>query len=204
MSTTWAAGMHWAYSERAWCGFFAQDEHGLVVCRHELTWYQAVPEDAADDIVQAMKAWKIPQLQYLALDQRMFPAEETKKARVHTVSTTLSEYGLPVRRSHDDWSAAWVRVRSWLSPRKRADGTIQPTLRVHRACEYLVRTLPVVVSSSADKDIAEECEEVIPAKAVSYYVMARPLPRRDAPAGLPAGAIGHDVEEIRRQLRSGV
>lgn len=204
MSISWAAGMHWAYSERAWCGFFAQDERGLVICRHELTWYQSVPEDAADDITRALAEWKIPRLQYLALDPRMFPPEDSKKTRVHTVSATLAECGIPVKRGHDDWSAAWVRVRSWLSPRKRPDGSTTPTLRVHRSCEYLIRTLPAVISSSSDKDIAEECEEVIPAKAISYYVMARPLPRREAPAGLPVGAIGHDVEEIRRSLRSGV
>lgn len=203
-SITWAAGLHWAYSQRAWCGFFRQDADGLVICRHELSWYEAVPEDAADDIKALMAEKHIPRLQFLALDPAQFPALDvsSRRARVITVSSTFSDAGLPVKRGHEDWKAAWSRVRSWLAPRIRANGERIPTLRVHKDCEYLIRTLAVVVSGDTDPDLADiDAEESIPARAVSYYVMARPMPARIPDPIMPPDAIGHEVEALRAACR---
>lgn len=197
---TWAAGLHWAFAQRAWAGFFQQTADGLVICRHELTWFNAVPEDAAQDIRQLLSQKKIERLQFLALDPRTFPRadDSSRRARVQTVSMTLADAGLPVKRGHEDWPAAWQRVRSWLVPRERpgVPGRV-PLLRVHEACEYLIRTLPVVVASDTDPDLADESEESIPARALSYYVMARPAPPIALPPPMPPDAIGWEVQKLR-------
>lgn len=201
---TWAGGLHWAFAQRAWCGLFQQFADGLVVCRHELTWFNAVPEDAAAELLELLKAKHIERLQFLALDPKMFPRVEDsgRRARVQTVSMTFSDAGLPVKRGHEDWPAAWQRVRAWLVPRARANGQTVPLLRVHKDCEYLIRTLPVVVASETDPDIAEDTEESIPARALSYYVMARPAPRAPLEPGLPPYAIGHEVQKLRDEIRA--
>lgn len=203
---TWAAGLHWAFALRAWCGIFAQYPDGLVVCRHELTWFNAVPEDAADELTKLLKDKGIDRLQFLALDPRTFPKhdEAGRRARVQTVSMTFSDAGLPIKRGHEDWPAAWQRVRAWLVPRVR-DGSpaAVPLLRVHEDCDYLIRTLPVVVATDTDPDMADETEESIPARALSYYVMARPSPVRPSPPGLSPYAIGHEVQKLRDAIEQG-
>lgn len=205
-AVTWAAGVHWAFAQRAWCGLFRQDVDGLVVCRHELTWFNAVPEDAALDLKRLMAEKEIPQLQFLALDARMFPRpdESARKARVQTVSMSFSDAGLPVKRSHEDWPAAWQRVRAWLVPRVRTSGATLPLLRIHRECDYLVRTLPVVVATDTDPDLAQETEESIPARALSYYVMAKPSPPQTPTLQMHPDAIGHEVQKIRDAIGRGV
>ncbi len=148
---------------------------------------------------------QIPRLQFLAIDPKMFPRQDEggRKARVQTVSMTFSDAGLPVKRGHEDWAAAWQRVRAWLVPRPRPTGGNLPTLRVHEACEYLIRTLPVVISSDTDPDQVAESEEVIPARALSYYVMARPISLVAAPPGLAPDAIGHEVQKLRDAIERG-
>jgi hypothetical protein len=202
---TWAAGLHWAFAQRAWCGLFCQYPDGLVVCRHELTWLYSVPEDAALELLALMKTHQIDRLQFLAMDPKMFPRTDDsgRKARVQTVSMTFGDAGLPVKRGHEDWPAAWQRVRAWLVPRPRANGAKVPTLRVHEACEYLIRTLPVVIASDLDPDQAEDSEESIPARALSYYVMARPMPVQIAPPAMPPDAIGHEVQKLRDAIERG-
>jgi hypothetical protein len=200
---TWAAGLHWAFAQRAWFGLFQQYPDGLVVCRHELTWFNHVPEDAADDIKRLLTSKAIDRLQFLALDPKCFPKldDSGRRARVQTVSMTLADAGLPVKRGHEDWPAAWQRVRAWLVPRQRAGlPTPLPLLRVHEDCDYLIRTLPVVVASEADPDIADETEESIPARGLSYYVMAKPAPIRPAAPGLPPYAIGREVQKLRDEI----
>lgn len=203
---TWAGGLHWAFAQRAWCGVFCQYPSGLVVCRHELTWFNSVPEDAADDLKRLLADKHIDRLQFLALDAKMFPRHDDagRRARVQTVSMTFSDAGLAVKRSHEDWPAAWQRVRAWLVPRER-EGIIGklPLLRVHEDCDYLIRTLPVVVATETDPDIAEDTEESIPARALSYYVMARPSPVKPAAPGMHPMAIGHEVQKLRDAIERG-
>jgi hypothetical protein len=61
----------------------------------------------------------------------------------------------------------------------------------------------VVVASDLDPDQADDSEESIPARALSYYVMARPMPVRIAPPAMPPDAIGHEVQKLRDAIDRG-
>ena len=194
----WAAGLHWSYSSKAWCGFFATLTDGRVMCRHEMTWIRTPPEQAAKELKQFAKARNIT-LSSVVAQPEIFPKPS---GRGETVSETFQRAGVPMRKGDGDRLNGWSRVRSWLQPIEQANGIVGPSLLIHADCKYLLRTLPALVSSTEDPDDVDESPEEFPANGVRYYVMSRPMPNELTPSELPEGAIGHDLRALREELAS--
>lgn len=188
--------MHWSYASKAWCGLFATLADGRSMVRHELTWIRTPPEEAAQDLKHFCKANQI-KLNYVVAQPDIFPS---KSGRGETVSETFSRCGVPMQKGDDDRLNGWSRVRSWLQPTKREDGSASPSLIIHADCKYLIRTLPALVSASDNPDDVDESPEEFPANGVRYYVMSRPMPNEVSPKELPEGAIGHDLRALRQEL----
>lgn len=193
----WTAGMHWAYSSKAWCGLFATLRDGRVMCRHELTWIRTPPEQAARELKAFCAARKI-QLNGVVAQPEIFP--KPTGPRGETVSETFQRAGVPMRRGDGDRLNGWSRVRSWLQPIPHADGTVGPSLLFHKECVYLLRTLPTLVSAGDNPDDVDECPDEFPANGVRYFVMSRPMPNEMTPQELPDGAIGHELRALREEL----
>jgi hypothetical protein len=192
----WVGGMHWSESSRAWLGFFRTLTDGRVLCRHEMTWLRATPENAARDIKAFCRERTIA-LSFVVAQPALFP---TKQSRGETVSETFSRNGVPMVKGDSDRINGWSRMRSWLHPKPMADGTESPSLLIHADCTYLLRTLPVLVMNSDNPDDVDETPEEFPANGVRYFVMSRPMPNKTTPAELPEGAIGHELRSLRAEL----
>lgn len=171
---TWACGMHWSFSAKAWCGFFRSLENGRVLLRYELTWFNVSPEQAADDISAFCAEKKIAPI-YIALNPEMFPKDGEAG---ETVSETFSRALLPIRKGSDDRINGWSRLRSYLQPRKHKDGTTGPTLLISSDCKYFLRTLPTLISDEDEPDDVRQTTDEFPANGARFYVMARPVPWR--------------------------
>jgi|SRR5215471_578591 len=203
----WAAGLHWSYSGRAWCGLIAILADGRSLVRHELTWHKRTPEHAAAELRDFTADRKID-LDYCVAQPDLWPNDK-KKRFGETVSETFALAGIPMQKADDDRFNGWSRLRSWLHVRtfeiERADGIDRfesPSLIIHPDCQYLIRTLPVLVSAGEDTpDDVLEVPEDFAANGLRYYAMSRPLPEIRVIEELPPDAIGHDVEAIRRELR---
>lgn len=193
---TWGAGLHWAYSAKAWCGLFATLPDGRLLCRHELTWIRTPPEQAARDLVAYCRERRIV-LSSVVAQPEIFPKPH---ARGETVSETFSRIGVPMWRGDDDRLNGWSRVRSWLQPIAQANQTVAPSLLFHADCRYLLRTLPTLVSRTDVPDDIDPSPEEFPANGVRYYVMSRPMPNHQTPTELPEGAIGHELRTLRAEL----
>lgn len=188
-------GLHWSFTNRAWCGLFVPLSDQRVLIRHELTWIRTTPEMAAKEL-KAFCASKNYQLGYVVADPHLFPKP---KGLGETVSETFSRSGIPMLKGDADRINGWSRVRSWLQPATMLDGSLSPSLLIHADCKYLIRTLPTLVSATENPDDVDETPDEYPAKGVLYYVMSRPMPKlMDTPA-LPPDAIGHWVNELRQE-----
>lgn len=192
-------GMHWSFTNRAWCGIFVPLADRRVVVRHELTWIRTTPEIAAVEL-KAFCVERDYQMGYVAADPKLFPAA---KAIGETVSETFQRGGVPMLKGDGDRVNGWSRVRSWLQPAKMLDGSVSPSLLIHSDCRYLIRTLPTLVSATDNPDDVDETPDEYPAKGVLYYVMSRPMPKLTEAPELPKDAIGHWVEELRREAALG-
>lgn len=197
----WFGSMFWAYSNPAWMGFFTplENDHRWIV-RHEMTWHREIPENAAADIVKFCQGKGIA-LSGVYLQPKLFPP---KGEYGETVSETFRRGGVPVRPGSSDQAASLSRIRSWLTPIRIGEDTKSPTLLVHADCDYLVRTLPTLEEDAENEEDIEVTPEAYPALAIGFFVMSRPMPPPPSETVLPPGAIGHDVNELRRKASRGV
>jgi hypothetical protein len=196
LKRTWIATMWWAYSNPAWIGFCTPvaNDHRWIV-RHEMLFHREIPENAAAKILDFCHGKRI-QLSSTFLQPKLFP----KKGEYgETISETFRRSGLPVRPGTSDREASLSRIRSWLTPITIGTETKSPTLLVHEECEYLIRTLPSLEEDQENEEDIAMLPEAFPALALGFFVMSRPMPRPPGPDALPPGAIGHDVNELRRK-----
>lgn len=189
-------GMYWSGSAKGWLGYFATMADGRVLCRHEQTFTRVTPEDAAKQI-KSFCASKGVELKYVIAQPGLFPS---KDARGETVSETFTRNGVPMVKGDDDRINGFSRVRSWLQPIKQQDGHVAPSLLIHADCQYLLRTLPTLISSPTDPDDVDESPEEFPTNGVRFFVMSRPMPTHAEPPDLPEGAIGHELRTLRAKL----
>jgi hypothetical protein len=199
----WGAGLRWAFGARAWMGFFVSLTDGRLLLRHELTWIHTTEQQASADIKRAMKEWRIPNLRggVLANDD-LWP--DTPKSTGESRAETFMGCGIPLRRGSKDRLNQFARLRSWLEVVERKDAEPSPSLLIHPACKYFLRTLPVLVSSSLNVDDVAECPEEYPAVGASLYVMSRPLPTLDLPVEEPGeGTWGPAYRSLFEQSRGG-
>jgi hypothetical protein len=195
---TWGAGLHWSYSNRAWCGLFAALADGRILCRHELTWLRTPPEVASKELAARVKPLEFSSC--IAQPDLWPKPDEVGE----TIAETFSRAGVPMRRGIDDRINGWSRVRSWLVPREwtDADGKAftSPSLLIHPDCAYLLRTLPTLIEDSAAPDDIPETPEAFPANGLRYFAMSRPMPKPAEAKDLPPGAIGHSLRSAREEL----
>lgn len=213
---TWAAGMHFAYSARAWCGLFASLTDGRVLLRHEITWLRVAPEDARVDFIAQINAVGIglprdaearglQPLRYVVAQAGIFPKEK-RSGSGETISETFSRVGIPMRCADMDEINGWNRLRSWLRTRDHEDKSTNPptkfsgpSLVVHPDCKYFLRTFPTLVSDAVDPDVIVATTDAYPAFGARYYVMSRPAPASKQPTPPPPKhSIYYDVDKIRR------
>lgn len=195
--TTWSAGLRWSYSSRAWMGFLASQADGTLLCRHELSWRQTSPEDAAKQIRAKMSDWQIDRLASFIANAEIFPKANE---RGRTESEAFQRAGLPIQKGSEDRVNVWACLRSWLSPHDRKNGTRGPMLFIHPDCKILLRTLPTLVSSPTEPDDVVRSPDEYASHALALCLMARPSPSTIEEDPLPVGAIGHWVHEIRNSL----
>jgi hypothetical protein len=206
---TIGGGFAWSYTDTAWLGFFYTMRDGRVLLRHEMTWVGVTPEEAAPQIAKKIHALTlrsdgepIARFSYISADPKMFP--KNTKSRGETVAETFQRGGVPLTRGDEDRINGWSRVRSWLQPMLREDGTRTPSLVIHPDCGHILRTLPTLISDPKNADDIWESPDELPASGLRYYVMSRPMPTREQEVELPPGAIGHDLRKAREDARLGV
>jgi hypothetical protein len=188
--------MYWTFSEFAWVGFFHPMPNGSQwIVRHELTFTRRVPELAAEDILALSRRHRFKLAPILA-QPGIWPKP---RDRGQFVPETFRRNGVTLRAGAGNTEASMGRLRSWLQPLRQVDGVIAPTLLIHRDCDYLIRTLPGIEENPANREDMLVTPDSYPAQAVGFFVMSRPMPKRDAPVTFPPGAVGHEVEELRRK-----
>lgn len=202
----WYGGLHWAYAARAWLGLFAMQSDGRAMLRYELTFFRQTPEVATKQILAFLKAHGIPRLVDCVAQPEIFP--KSKFARGETVSETFRARGLQLSPGDKDRVNGWARIRSWLDVREFRDenGEVPrvyeaPSLTFHTSCTYFLDTFLTLVSDRKKPDDVEESPDEFPANGLRYFVMSRPLPPTQIVRTLPEGAIGHEIDAIRRSLR---
>lgn len=199
--TGWAAGMHWTFSRRAWCGFFRTLDDGRIHLRHEVIFTKLTPEQTATRVLRAAQDAGVT-LSYVVAQASLWPTDTTVG---ETVSETLSRYGLPMQPSADDAVNGWALVRAWLQVRDwRPFGPtplLAPTLTIHPSCREILKTLPTLVSDPKHPDDIEDTDDAIPAQGLRYFAMSRPLPRPAETPDLRPDQVGHAVREIRAAAR---
>jgi hypothetical protein len=197
--------MFWSATAPAWCGFFANMKDGRVLCRHELNWFGEVPEQAAQDIKDAMKRWDITRFTGVVANPELWPK---KKQAGQTVSETFSRFGIAIRKGNDDRINGWSRVRSWMLvkewPGDDGEKFASPSLIIHPECAQLVRTFPTLIASATHPDDVSPCIEEYPASGVRFYAMSRPAPTPHPILELPEGAIGRELQSLREELAASV
>jgi hypothetical protein len=108
-----------------------------------------------------------------------------------------------LERGSDDRLNGWATVRAWLSVREfnAADGVTfrSPALLIHPSCDRFLRTITTLVADAKDSEDVEPTPDEFPAAAIRRLVMQRPMPAKGAPPALPPGAIGHEIEQLRRE-----
>jgi hypothetical protein len=194
--TTYHGAMFWSYSDEAWLGLFAPIKHDhRWVLRHELTFHRQIPELAALEILKFCARRSIA-LSSVLIQPSLFPKPEEYG---QTVSETFARAHIPVRKGSSDQEAAMSRIRSWLTPMPQLDGTTSPTLIIHPDCEVIIRAMPAVEQHKDHPEDIQVTPEVYPVLALGFFAMSRPMPPTPSVEHLPPGAIGHDVEELRRK-----
>lgn len=197
----WGAGLHWTSSKRSWCGFFASLRDGRILLRHEKTWKQMPPEDAAAELAQFIKERRLTDCIVVA-NPSLWPEEKTRFG--YTVSETFMKAGVRMRRGTSDRLNGLARIHSLLSVRKwkTPDGSeiASPALLIHEDCKVVRRVFPAVMESETDPDDIRDSPDYYPILGVMYYAMSRPMPTPQATAVMPPDAIGHLVNEIRESL----
>ena len=111
-----------------------------------------------------------------------------------------------MRRADMDEVNGWDAVRSWLKTRTHRDATvtppvevISPSLIIHPACAYFLRTFPTLISDEHEPDLIVKTTDAYPAFGLRYYAMSRPAPATKTPAPIPPrDSVFHDVEKIRK------
>lgn len=202
----WYGALFWSYSARGWMGFIAIRTDGRALLRHELTFLKKTPQVAAREILAFQQKQGILRLVDCIAQPEIFPL--TKKSRGETVSETFRACGINMTPGDKDRVNGWSRTRAWLDVREfRDDDREVPlvysaaSLQVHRDCRYFLDTFLTLVSDKDHPDDIESTTDEYPACALRYWVMARPLPPTKIIKTLPEGAIGHEINEIRRGLR---
>lgn len=202
----WYGGLHWAYAARAWLGLFAMQSDGRALLRHELTFFRQTPEVAAKVMTAFLKTHGIPRLVDTIAQPEIFP--KNKQARGETVSETFRTHGIYLSPGDKDRVNGWARIRSWLDVREFRDDSGEvpkkyaaASLTIHASCTYFLDTFLTLVSDRKKPDDVEECTDEFPANGLRYFVMSRPLPPTQIVKRLPEGAIGHEIEELRRAAR---
>lgn len=203
----WYAALHWSYAARGWMGFIAVQSDGRALLRHELTFFRKTPDVAAREIHAFLQAQGIAKIIDCIAQPEIFP--KTKQSRGETVSETFRAKGIQMTPGDKDRINGWARIRSWLDVRQFRDEDREvplvydaPSLQVHADCRYFLDTFLTLVSDKTKPDDIEETTDEFPAAALRYWVMARPLPPTRIVKTLPPDAIGHEINEIRRGLRS--
>lgn len=206
MSINFYGTIHYAYASRGWFGIIAVQSDGRALLRHELTFYKKTPDVVALQIHALLREKGIPRLVDCIAQPEIFP--KTKTARGETVSETFRARGLNLTPGDKDRVNGWARIRAWLDVREFRDEDREvplvyqaPSLQVHRDCAYFLDTFLTLVSDKDHADDIAETPDEFPACALRYWVMARPLPPTKIVKKLPEGAIGHEIDEIRRGLR---
>jgi hypothetical protein len=202
----WYGAIFWSYSAKGWMGFIAVQTDGRAMLRHELLFYKQTPATAAGRIHAFMKEKGIPRLVDCIAQPEIFP--KTKQARGETVSETFRAHGIHMTPGDKDRVNGWARFRAWLDVRTFRDDDREvplvydaPSLQVHADCVYFLDTALTLVSDKNHPDDIEETTDEYPASAVRFWVMSRPLPPQKIVKTLPPGAIGHEIDAIRRGLR---
>lgn len=196
----WFGAMWWAYAQFAWIGFFQPLPDGRYLLGYELTFHRKVPEVAAREIVAFCKAKGI-NLTLTWLQADLFPKPGD---RGEHIPETFRRNGVKVYRAPDNRPAAMSRLRSWLEKLPRPDGSETPTLVIHPRCREALKTLPTIQEDPDSPEDILQNEDSFAARAIGFFVMSRPMPFKSDEPPLPPGAIGHDVEELRRNIRRGV
>lgn len=225
MIVNYAAGLHWAYSAKAWCGIFASMSDGRVLLRHEITWIRTAPEDAAKDLVDKCEQWGLgmprdaqakglAMLRYVVAQEAIFP--KATRAVGETIAEKFYKAHVPLRKADMDEVNGWNAVRGWLKTRTHFDPAVidpatnlpvpivGPSLIVHPDCAYFLRTFPTLVSDEKNPDLMVETVEAFPALGLRHYVMSRPAPATTAPTQAPptgANAVYADVQKIRNSTQ---
>jgi len=202
----WYGAMHWAYAARGWMGFIAVQSDGRAMLRWELTFYKKTPDVAAREIHAFMKDKGITRLIDCIAQPELFP--KTKTARGETVSETFRARGLHMTAGDKDRPNGWARIRAWLDVREFRDEDREvplvfeaPSITFHADCRYFLDTFLTLVSDKDHPDDIDATTDEYPACAIRYWVMARPLPPTRIVKTLPEGAIGHEIDALRRGLR---
>jgi len=202
----WFAALHWAYSARGWIGYIAVQSDGRAMLRFEQTFYKKTPQVAAKEIHAFMRQHGIARLVDCIAQPEIFPA--TKKARGETVSETFRLAGLHMTAGDKDRTNGWARIRAWMDVREFRDEDREvplvfeaPSITFHADCKFFLDTFLQLVSDKDHPDDIDATTDEYPACALRYWVMSRPLPPSKIVKTLPEGAIGHEINELRRGLR---
>lgn len=187
-------------------GFIAVQSDGRAMLRHELTFFKKTPQVAAKEIHAFMQKQGIPKLVDCIAQPEIFPL--TKKSRGETVSETFRACGIHMSAGDKDRPNGWARIRAWLDVREFRDDDREvplvfeaPSITFHRDCRYFLDTFLQLVSDKDHPDDIDATTDEYPACALRYWVMARPLPPTRIVKTLPLGAIGHEINDLRRGLR---
>lgn len=210
-----AAGMHFAYSARAWTGIFISMSDGRLLLRHEITWLRVAPEDARVDFIEKINGFGfgIPRdaeqrgllpLRYVVAQEEIFPKEK-RSGSGETISETFSRVGIPMRKADMDELNGANRLRSWLRTREHEDKTVNPprkftspSLIIHPDCAFFLRTFPTLISDETQPDVIVPTTDAYPYYGARHFVMSRPAPASKQPAPIPPrNSIYYDVAKIR-------
>lgn len=194
--TKWIGAMRWSQTERGWFGAIASLPDGRALVRHEVTWRNTSPENAALDLKRKMREWQIPEFAYIVANAEIFPGP---KSTGRTVSEKFVLTGLRMRQGDEDRINGWSDLRSWLEPRVWPGHVTSPSLLIHRDCRRLLDTLPTLAADKHEPDDIVQTPDEYPASALRCYVMSRPKPWEQTEPELPPDAIGHWVNELRAE-----
>jgi hypothetical protein len=112
------------------------------------------------------------------------------------MAETFMRQGVPLQQGNNNRVNGWQRLRHWFQ--NGGDGT--PMLRVHPRCEYLIRTLPMLVSDEARPEDVDTRGEDHAADALRYAVMSRPAPwEHTEQRPFPEDSVGHLFELAKRE-----
>jgi hypothetical protein len=207
----WVGALHWTFGARAWWGACECLPDGRLFLRHERTWLRTPPEQAAKDILAAIRTLPRGDTLTMTLAQpALWPSD--RKAPGTSLSEIFRRSGVALERGSDDRINGWAALRAWLtvrdfSPPGAAPGTAMfrsPALLVHPDCLRFIRTISTLVANEKDSEDVEPTTDEYPAAAMRRLVMSRPMPEPRVAQVMPPGAIGHEVAALRAASQASV